>query len=400
MQKYINTVQDRTGKAISGASVLVTLASDGSTASLYSADGANPTANPTATDVNGQFSFYAADGRYNIAVTANGYTVYLTDILLEDPEDGSDAVFTDIIVSGKINQKVPNILQIVAGKGGVADGFGGGAGDSNYTQDSARTICRIGPGGAYGLRIVYGNFYRAPAETDGANDITVRAAIEVRNASGTFYTYPVTFNGSETVVISPRAGLVISDPIGTIFEANTVFFVRSEVTVASGDRFPVGSLVHSSTNWSGGTSLGGENYVRSLGPSVVYDTGSIAGSATQGYAPYAIIGAPLMPMPSVLLIGDSICNGTGDSVSQNIIAGGYAGHARGLTTNINEPGVIIPYCRLSKGGDSLNTYRLDVNLADNARTLTAAQWATHAIVNLGNNDIVGSNLATMQSKYI
>jgi lysophospholipase L1-like esterase len=421
MQKYINNVQDVNGRAIASARVTVyTLA--GALATIYSDDGVTTQNNPIAVNAAGMFSFYAADGRYTLSINANGLTSTISDVLLEDPQDGSDAVFGDVTINSltvtetasadniEVNNAeiteltlrglLRNNQRIVASKGSVMDALGGGAGDSNFTYDSSRTTMRVGPGGAKQMRLAFGNFYRAPTETDNSNSITVRAAIEVKSTGGTQYTYPVSFNGSETVVIGARSGIVLSDVIGAIFPPNTTFHVRTEVTVASGERFPVGLITHSSNNWSGGTSIGSENYVRSLGPSVVYNTGNLAGSATPGYGPYAAIGEPLENMPSVIIVGDSIAAGTGDNIATNIIAGSYVGMARGLVTQITEPGIIIPYTRLCRGGDSLNTFISGVSLADNARTFTAAQWATHCICNLGNNDIAGSDLATIQSKYL
>jgi lysophospholipase L1-like esterase len=402
MQKYINTVQDRTGKAISGASVLVTLASDGSTAALYSADGANPTANPTTTDANGQFSFYAADGRYNIAVSANGFTVYLTDVLLEDPQDGSDATFSNLVVTESFNMKIPTGLRIVAGKGQMMTALAGGAGDSNYTQGASRTITRIGPNGATDVRLVFANFYRAGGEQDSPNAINVKAAIEVRQSTGpnVYRTYPVAFNGQQEITIDPRAGMVISDPIGAIFPANTVFAVRSEVTVSSGEQFPVQALIHASPIYEGSSDIfSGENFVRSTGPSVVYDTGFISGTPSRGVGPYAIIGKPLAPEASVVIYGDSIADGSGDNTTDDIIAGELVGMSRGLVLDSSDPGIIIPYVKLTKTGDSLN-FATTLYGADNSRTWVAFQWATHVICNLGNNDISGGQLENIQNKLI
>lgn len=89
MQKYWNTVTKRTGAVVSGASVTVTTYPAGGAATIYSDDGVTPAANPLTTDANGFFSFYAADGRYSIAVTGNDITPYSIDdvALIEDPAD-------------------------------------------------------------------------------------------------------------------------------------------------------------------------------------------------------------------------------------------------------------------------------------------------------------------------
>jgi len=86
MQKYQNSVTNRRGDAIVGASVRVTLPND-SLATIYSDDGVTLATNPMTTDAFGYFGFYAANGRYNITVFGSGITTatYL-DILLEDDE--------------------------------------------------------------------------------------------------------------------------------------------------------------------------------------------------------------------------------------------------------------------------------------------------------------------------
>ncbi|MCO6445180.1 MAG: carboxypeptidase regulatory-like domain-containing protein, partial [Anaerolineae bacterium] len=92
MQQYINTVTSRGGAAIAQASVLVKTYPGGVTATIYSDDGVTETTNPLTTDANGRFSFYAADGRYQLVISKTGVIeqLTLTDILLHDPADGDD----------------------------------------------------------------------------------------------------------------------------------------------------------------------------------------------------------------------------------------------------------------------------------------------------------------------
>ena len=95
MQKYSNNIQDATGRAIQGASVTVTTLA-GAPAIIYSDNGVTTQFNPIITNALGGFSFYAADGRYSLSILSGGLTTEVTDILLEDPLDGSDAVFNDV----------------------------------------------------------------------------------------------------------------------------------------------------------------------------------------------------------------------------------------------------------------------------------------------------------------
>jgi lysophospholipase L1-like esterase len=413
MQHYVDFVFKQFGLnviIVPDATVTVKLAGTQTLATVYSDDGVTEKDNPIAVSSNGQYDFYAADGLYDLTFEIPGQSMYtVRNIRLEDPTDGSDATFNNLtvenlIVSGDISATYLKLrpVQIVAGKGQMMTALAGGAGDSNYTQGAGRTITRIGPGGATDIRLVFANFYRAGGEQDSPNAINVKAAIEVRQSTGpnVYKTYPVAFNGQQEITIDPGAGMVISDPIGVIFPANTIFAVRSEVTVSSGEQFPVQSLIHASPIYEGSADIfSGENFVRSTGPSVVYNTGFISGTPTRGVGPYAIIGKPLETTPAVVIYGDSIADGSGDNTTDDIIAGELVGMSRGLVIQSTDPGIIIPYVKLTKTGDSLN-FATTLYGADNSRTWVAFQWATHVICNLGNNDISGGQLATIQNKLI
>lgn len=106
MQKYINSVANQSGAPVPGASILVQNYPSLTTATIYGSNStANPITNPTTTDNNGNFGFYAADGRYQITITGtNIQTVVITDILLEDPVDGgSPGNFTSITTTSTIS---------------------------------------------------------------------------------------------------------------------------------------------------------------------------------------------------------------------------------------------------------------------------------------------------------
>ena len=85
MQKYVNSVADKTGAPVANASVTVNVQGAG-LATIYSDNGVTVTTNPLTTDTNGAFSFYAADGRYQLVISgANIQTQTINDILLVDP---------------------------------------------------------------------------------------------------------------------------------------------------------------------------------------------------------------------------------------------------------------------------------------------------------------------------
>jgi len=99
MQKYQDVVLSRNGTPIQGAVISVT-DTQRNTVPVYGVNQIGTAdINPVVSDGNGRFFFYAPDGRYNLIVSFSGNTVAtVTDILLEDPEDGSDAVFGDVTV--------------------------------------------------------------------------------------------------------------------------------------------------------------------------------------------------------------------------------------------------------------------------------------------------------------
>ena len=85
MQKYVNSVAASTGAPVANASVTVNV-QGGGIATIYSDNGVTVASNPLTTDTNGAFSFYAADGRYQLVISGtNIQTTTINDLLLVDP---------------------------------------------------------------------------------------------------------------------------------------------------------------------------------------------------------------------------------------------------------------------------------------------------------------------------
>lgn len=92
MQRYSSAVLSRSGNAIPGVSVTVRLAGTSTSASLYSDNGVTATANPLTTNDDGEYAFYAANGRYDLVLSGGGIVgETIPDVLLNDPV-AADAV--------------------------------------------------------------------------------------------------------------------------------------------------------------------------------------------------------------------------------------------------------------------------------------------------------------------
>lgn len=90
MQKYQNSLTNSSGQSIVGVRVLVTTLA-GATAVIYSDNGVTRQVNPIVVDgAQGEFSFYAANGRYTLTTTGPGIkdSDITSDIILYDPSDG------------------------------------------------------------------------------------------------------------------------------------------------------------------------------------------------------------------------------------------------------------------------------------------------------------------------
>lgn len=109
MQKYQNDIviahsSSPNGPMVPavGATVTVYVFGTPTLAIIYSDNGVTQKTNPTTTDSNGSFNFYAADGRYSLEITGTDITTRnVIDILLEDPQDGSPATYSTLTVTGQ-----------------------------------------------------------------------------------------------------------------------------------------------------------------------------------------------------------------------------------------------------------------------------------------------------------
>lgn len=87
MQQFFDAVQSTTGRALPAATVTV-YDSTNALATLYSDNGVTTKANPTTTNSDGEYWFYAVNGTYHLTITAAGFAGDTRQgIVLFDPAD-------------------------------------------------------------------------------------------------------------------------------------------------------------------------------------------------------------------------------------------------------------------------------------------------------------------------
>lgn len=87
MERYSDVVTDRRGNSLSDAQVTIKTAA-GATATIYSDDGVTTAENPLTTNADGEYTFFALNGKYTINIVAEGYGTEVRDnVVLYDPSD-------------------------------------------------------------------------------------------------------------------------------------------------------------------------------------------------------------------------------------------------------------------------------------------------------------------------
>lgn len=182
MQRYSNSVLGSDGRPVVGATVTVLLTS-GATPTLYSDNGTTALASNTrTTDSSGEYFFYAANGRYNLTITAPGFTSdSALDALLFDPADaGADEIgYTPAGVDAIATTVQAKLRRSVEAEdfGAVADGS---TNDTTAIQNAIDTLFTAG-GGCVQLQI--GKTYRI----DGT--LYIKSGVVLGNVAGMWDTY-------------------------------------------------------------------------------------------------------------------------------------------------------------------------------------------------------------------
>lgn len=234
-------------------------------------------------------------------------------------------------------------------------------------------------------QFAFANWYCSSGnETDGLNDITVRASLET--SAGLFV--PLYFGGARDVVIGP-GGTVWSDPVGVDLRFGDIWKMRTYVTCAAGGKWPRNVQLN-------GSSEGGE-----LGsPITVADkttSGTIAASAISGFAATAVRATPGKDrIPVIGVVGDSVACGAGVTTSVDrgwirwALNGQYATQMVAFSSDTanswtDDPAVVTPSrtkqrrpllngCTHVVSALGRNSLSVDVDNAAGLAVLTIALW--------------------------
>lgn len=216
------------------------------------------------------------------------------------------------------------------------------------------------------------------APSDGANSIAVRAAMELDASTyagfGIASSFiPMSIWDQRNATLEPGA-TAYTDPVGVEFVEGEAFYARQAVSVTAGQAIPVGY----------GATLGGSSevaYRSSNSAHQIYGIGGLAAgtnglTTTNAYGPAAILGIPKTDKASVVVIGDSIAWGQGDSSTGDGV-GGRGFMTRGLNL------AVCPHTNLSRAS---KTPRLSIE-NDNWRSREFYRYATDVIFQLGINQV-------------
>lgn len=245
-----------------------------------------------------------------------------------------------------LRKKMPR-LQIVGTRGQSlgqdTNGALGGANGTNYTRAESRFYSKLGPQAVADFQLMYANSYLTAGSGDALtpNDITVQSAIELQDANP--YCYQAQFDGAPSRVLGAGAAGVLTDKVAIDVAAGGFVWLRTDVTVPSGLRWPRGGF----------KSFTGEKAVESNeATSQLLTTGALAtpgtGVESNAYLPQAVLGVPDRPFLSAVILGDSIAEGSGDdSIGDGFGNRGFV--ARGLNS---VSGVVVPWCKITMPSDN------------------------------------------------
>jgi lysophospholipase L1-like esterase len=232
-----------------------------------------------------------------------------------------------------------------------------------------------------GIRLVY--LLSSAQDVDPTGNVYIRAGVETATSGR----LPVFFAGSRDGKGEPGS-LLISDVVPLDGAAGDFIFSVTLATAGGPASAPVAGTTIP-LNWTTVTanSEGGSN-----GTGVPTDrtlTGTVSSTQLAILAPNAVLATGVRAaVPSVAVIGDSIAMGQGDATI--LTDGGFI--VRALDAAVK------PYVRVAKGSELGQNF---VAYSTSRRRRQMLQWATHAIVEYGTNDIFGGRtLAQTQADLL
>jgi len=326
-----------------------------------------------------------SDGSRN-SVTVNGRT-YTSQpgVAIDVPSFDAQILLSNKWVVGSVPPVVvPPDEQIVANRG-IFNWFSNsaGGGGTNYTRGEYRQKLTFGPAASSDIRICYGNYYSngGPGEVAGLNAITVEGAVELTSPVTTVM---ASWSGAKTITIQ-LGTQVCSDPLPIDMPANGTAWLRTGVTVSSGQFWPTANYFFSGSGDAYYESTSATSQIGNTG-ALVLPSGGAQSPSNTGFGALAILGRPKTKIRSGVIVGDSIAIGVADTGNGDGL-GNVGFISRSLAANS------IPYSRLGRQSETLQS---EAGAAGYLRRLYFRN-ATIAITNAATNDIpTGRTLAQLQ----
>jgi hypothetical protein len=170
MRQYIDTLQDVQGNALVGATVLVQNYIGGANASIFSDNGLTPILTSTvSTGADGQFSFFAADGNYNLVMSKNS-TIFKTQSPVVLFDGAAQLTFSDTGAANAYavsNSDLEKALRSGLRVSVLIANTNTGASTFQYNALAVKPIVLPGGGALSGGQLIANGIYRL--EYDGTN---------------------------------------------------------------------------------------------------------------------------------------------------------------------------------------------------------------------------------------
>lgn len=277
-------------------------------------------------------------------------------------------------------------LQCIATGGALVNATWGGA--SRYdNRGDTRNYYQMGAASTSLIVFGHSGFYIAPGagEVLFGNDLSIQEAFE--NVSPNYYS-PITHQANGIGNIPNGSPFVLSDPIGVFIAGDGAFYHRFCYTGTNGaDILPGSSL-------PAPEAVGAATYLSHANVSQVNNTGALSNPGSGGANINAIhcplvLGVPSQRQASVVVLGDSIANGQGDTQT---LAGDIGFCMRGLAS--------VNGHRVPCGMQTVGSWTFSFSSGQYApRLATQWQFYTALLCEMGANDIANSDTLSQMQAY-